>query len=128
MTLADRRQARQHGQWGEWAALWYLRLKGYGLVARGYGLGRGRGAGEVDLIVRRGRTLVFVEVKTRRVLELAAQAVGLRQRQRIVKSAGAFLAANPAYADYSVRFDAVLVAPWRCPRHLVAAWDDQGDA
>ena len=52
------------GPIGERRALWYFRLRGYRIVARNVRLRRG----EIDLIVRRGRTLVFVEVKTRQSL------------------------------------------------------------
>ena len=60
------------GYWAETAAMFYLLFKGYFPVARNVVAGRGTGAGEVDLIVRRGRLLVFVEVKKRRNLERAA--------------------------------------------------------
>lgn len=49
------------GQRGEQLATWYLRLKGYRIIARNY---RIRG-GEIDIICRRGGCVVFVEVKTR---------------------------------------------------------------
>jgi putative endonuclease len=53
---------RASGAWGEELALRYLRRLGYTLVERNY---RTR-LGELDLIVRKGTTLVFVEVKLRR--------------------------------------------------------------
>ena len=48
------------GHFAEDVALWYLRLKGYRKVAKNYVTGRGTGAGEVDLIVKKSKTLVFV--------------------------------------------------------------------
>ena len=52
------------GQRGERRAAWFYRLRGYRIVARNVRL---RG-GEIDLVVRRGRTLVFAEVKARQSL------------------------------------------------------------
>jgi putative endonuclease len=53
---------RSSGAWGEELALRYLTRQGYTLVERNY---RTR-YGELDLVVRHGTTLVFVEVKLRR--------------------------------------------------------------
>lgn len=97
------------GHFAEKLALLYLRCKGYHLLAQNYVTGRGTHAGEVDLIVRRGKTLVFVEVKKRSSLEEAAYAVRPPQQQRIRRAAEAFLAKNPLYAGYDLRFDAVLI-------------------
>jgi putative endonuclease len=103
------------------AALW-LRLKGYRLLGHGAVTGRGSGAGEVDLIVRRGTVVAFVEVKTRPSLEQAAHALTPAQRRRIERGAAAFLARHPALAGYDLRFDLMLLAPGRLPRHLPDAW------
>ena len=97
------------GHFAEDVALWYLRLKGYHKVAKNYVTGRGTGAGEVDLIVKKGKTLVFVEVKKRTSIENAAYAVEARQQKRIRLAAKAFLAANEKYREYDIRFDAVLI-------------------
>ena len=97
------------GHFAEDVALWYLRLKGYRKVAKNYVTGRGTGAGEVDLIVKKSKTLVFVEVKKRTSIENAAYAIEARQQKRIRQSAKAFLAANEKYRGYDIRFDAVLV-------------------
>ena len=114
------------GRAGEFAAALLLRLKGYRVLARRFAIGAGTGAGEVDLIARRGRTLAFVEVKTRSDLDSAALAVLPEQRRRIVRAAEAFLAARPGLSGLEVRFDAVLVAPGRLPRHLPGAWRADG--
>lgn len=103
-------------------ALTYLRFKGYRRVAVNFVTGRGTGAGEVDLIVRRGATLVFVEVKKRASLEDAAYAIEPRQQIRIRRAASGFLAHRPQYADFDIRFDAVLVKlPCRL-RHIKNAF------
>lgn len=118
----ERLAARRRGQWAEVLAAWWLRLKGYRVLARGYALGRGRGAGEVDLIVRRGRTIAFVEVKARASLAEAAQAISPAQQARIARAAQAFVAGRADLAGCTLRFDAVLVTPKARPRHISDAW------
>lgn len=110
------------GQRAETLAAWWLRLHGWRVVARGFVAGRGTGAGEIDLIVRRGGVLAFVEVKARPTLEQAAQAITPRQQDRIRRAARAFLGRHPHLAGHALRFDAVLVAPGRFPRHISDAW------
>ena len=103
------------------AALW-LMLKGYRVLGRRVRFAAGSGAGEIDLIARRGRALVFVEVKARADLGSAAEAIRPEQRRRIVRAAEAFLAGRPDLSGLEVRFDAILVAPGRIPRHISGAW------
>jgi putative endonuclease len=103
------------------AAVW-LMAKGYRVVARRWK----SPVGEIDLVVRRGRLLVFVEVKARPFVDEAAEAVTARQQHRIVAAAKAWLMRHPRDHDRHIRFDAVLVAPWRLPRHLEAAFDATG--
>ena len=94
MTRAHRVSAERHGHRSEAIAAWWLRLKLYRIVARRYRTA----AGEIDLIVRRGRTLVFVEVKARADFRVAAEAVSPRQQHRIARAASQFLAARPDLA------------------------------
>ena len=62
---ARKLEAGRTGVRGETYAYWYLRRKGYVFVARNY---MSRGAkGEIDLIGYDGKTLAFVEVRTRTV-------------------------------------------------------------
>ncbi len=67
----DRRKAEDAGRAAEWVALWYLRLKGWRLLAHRYK----SPAGEVDLIMRKGGTTAFIEVKSRRNPDDAITAV-----------------------------------------------------
>lgn len=110
------------GRLAEWIAMIYLLFKGYIPVAKNVVTGKGTHAGEVDLIVRSGKLLVFVEVKKRQSLEKAAYAISERQKQRIVRGAEAFLKKHKEYDSFDIRFDAVLVEfPWHI-RHLANAW------
>jgi putative endonuclease len=118
MTVPRRRRAWLRGRKGEGLAAWWLRLKGYRLLARNFR----SGAGEIDLIACRGAVLAMVDVKTRGDLASASEALGPRQRARIVRAAEAFLQQRPQLAQLSVRFDVILVAPGRLPRHLLDAW------
>lgn len=117
--MTRRRRSTWHrGRAGETAAAWWLRLKGYRILARDW---RSH-VGEVDLVAKRGSTLVMVEVKARPSLGEAAADIRPRQRERIARAAEAFRQRSPALAGCGVRFDAVLVVPWRRPRHVIDAW------
>ena len=109
--------ARRRGARAERLAAWLLRLKGYAILARGLRLP----GGEIDIVARRGRVLVFVEVKARADIAAAAEALRRRQRARIVRAAAAFLALRPDLAGHDVRFDAILFGHV-LPRHVADAW------
>ncbi len=96
-----------------------LLAKGYRIVARRFRTP----VGEVDIVARRGNLLIFVEVKARMRLDDAAEAVTDRGKRRIVAAAEVWLAQNPDDMNRDMRFDAVLVAPRRLPRHIQAAFD-----
>lgn len=115
---ASRRADEQAGRAAETVAALLLKLKGYRILDR-----RFRGVrGEVDLIARRGGLLVFVEVKRRGTLDDAALSVTNRQRARIAAAAEEYLARHPTLGSSGIRFDAVLVAGGRLPRHVPDAW------
>ena len=67
------------------------------------------GAGEIDLILRDGASLIFVEVKKSKTFARAAEALSLRQMQRIYAAASKFLATEPMGQLSDVRFDVALV-------------------
>ena len=118
MSTAARRANYRRGLRAEWLALAYLTAKGYRFLAWRYKTP----VGEIDLILRRGRTLVFVEVKARTSHDSAAHAVHITNQQRVVRAAQYFLASHPTYADCDVRFDACLIAWYKFPRHLIYAF------
>ncbi len=95
-----------------------LILKGHRILAR-----RARTpAGEIDLIARRGRVLVFAEIKARASLETGTEALAPRQRGRILRAAEAFMRTRPDLAGLDWRFDLIVVAGgWRL-KHLKDAW------
>lgn len=120
---AERQRAWRRGRTAESLAILALTLTGYRILARNLKSGpRNSGLGEIDIVARRGRTIAFIEVKTRADWGSAAEAILARQRQRIARAASAFLAARPQHADRQPRFDVMLVIPWRWPRHITSAW------
>jgi len=118
--LIPRPEARRaRGDAAEERACRHLDRSGLTIVERNF---RTRG-GEIDIIAARRHTLIFVEVKARANLDDAAEAVTERQKQRIVAAAEVWLAANPMPAIRDMRFDAILVAPGKLPRHIKAAFE-----
>jgi putative endonuclease len=103
----------------ETRAATYLMAKGYRILAKRFRTPYG----EIDLVARRRNLLAFVEVKARASLDDAAYAVTPRQQQRIIDAAQAWLMVHPEHAEFDLRFDAMLIAPRRLPRHLLAAFD-----
>jgi putative endonuclease len=126
MTAAARLAANRRGRWAETLCVWHLRLRGWRVLARGFTTGRGSGAGEVDIVARRGGVLAFIEVKARADRARAAEAIGAHQRVRITRAAESFLLRRPDLAGLALRFDAMLVAPWRPPHHVMDAWRPWG--
>lgn len=97
----------------------YLVAKGYRILARRWK----SPVGELDLVARRRHLLVFVEVKARASLDDAAEAVLPRQQRRIAAAAEAWIATYPDPTITDMRFDAILVAPRKLPRHIESAFD-----
>ena len=120
---AERQRAWRRGRAAERLAIMALTIAGYRILARNLKSGTlNSGLGEIDIVALRGRMVAFIEVKTRADWATAAEAVLVRQRQRIERSASGFLAAHPRYAGHQARFDVMLVVPWRWPRHITNAW------
>jgi putative endonuclease len=111
--------AARLGQLGERRAAWFYRLRGYTIVARNVRSRRG----EIDLIVRRGRTLAFVEVKTRQSLTAGAgyDAVHPRKQLQLVTLASQWLARHPHAGE--VRYD-ILSLYWNGRRFAVTHFPD----
>ncbi len=115
--VARSRRARRSGlagRRGEWLAVLYLTAKGYRLLGRRFG---GKG-GEIDLIMARGDSIVFVEVKARALIGDAASAITADKRRLMEARIRQWLARNPWAMQRSLRADAVFLAPWRLPRHV----------
>ncbi|MET0588392.1 MAG: YraN family protein [Novosphingobium sp.] len=113
MSRAERERL---GRRGETLAAWYLRCKGWRILAQRVKTPRG----EVDLVARRGRTVAFVEVKWRARaanLDLAIDAWRLRR----VMAAAEGIAPRFVRTGDDQRVDVLLLAPGHFPRHIVNA-------
>jgi putative endonuclease len=117
----ERQEAEERGRSAEKVALWYLRLKGWRLVAERYKCH----AGEVDLIMRRGNTTAFIEVKARESAGSAVESVSPRQARRIAAAAQSFLGQDRTAALQACRFDIVAVSPYHWPLHIENAFDGE---
>jgi putative endonuclease len=109
-----RQAAEQRGRGAETLACWYLRLKGWRILAR---RARVRG-GEVDIVARRGRMLAFVEVKARATQDAAAFALDDWRLRRVVVAAKQLAPRFMRDGD-DVRIDALFIVPGHWPKHLV---------
>jgi putative endonuclease len=115
----ERQTAFRLGLSAENKAAALLLAKGFRIVARRWRCP----AGEIDIVARRGKLLIFVEVKARARLDDAAWSVTERTQRRVAAAASAWLAANPDDAMSDMRFDAILVAPRSLPRHIQGAFE-----
>lgn len=106
------------GLWAERGAELFLLLKGYRVISRRFKTP----LGEIDLVAKRGRTLVFVEVKWRETAVEAAEAIHAKNQARVSRAAALYLQQHPQYTDMDTRFDAVVMARGVWPRHIEGAW------
>jgi putative endonuclease len=114
----SRRGRERAGRFAELLAAWLLRARGFRVLARRYATP----VGEIDLVARRDKLLVFIEVKRRATRDDALIALQPQQQARIARAAEAFLQRHREFAAHDLRFDLVAVVPWRLPHHLVDAW------
>ena len=118
----ERVTRESNGRWAEQAAAAFLILHGYRILAR-----RQRTPhGEIDIIARRRRRIVFVEVKFRRTRAEAEDALRPKQARRVARAADYWISRQPAYVDFEQGFDAVLVLPWAWPVLLEDAYEPVG--
>ncbi len=114
-----KKQAENRGRRAESWAAWILRLKGYRVLAHGFRTP----LGEVDLIARKGKTIVAVEVKQRSGVEAGLEAISAHQQSRISNALQMYLSQHRRYQSFDVRFDAMIVTKglsW--PLHIKNAW------
>lgn len=128
-NAATRKKAYLYGLSAERIAKWYLRCKGYHVIADRYR----NHYGEIDLVARKGNTLVAVEVKARQSLGACEDTVPPWKQQKITRALEGLLAGQPciggskisglaAQGSRNIRFDVIWVAPWQWPRHIKDAW------
>jgi putative endonuclease len=104
--VAKRFPEKSLGDRGEDAAAKFLKRQGFHILARGLD----SPLGELDIVAVDGRTVVFVEVKTRRTDDAGrpSEAIDQRKEQRMTQAALAYLKSN-RLLNYSARFDVVAI-------------------
>ncbi|EJF90388.1 YraN family protein [Bartonella tamiae] len=109
-----KRKAFKRGLNGERKAALWLQLKGFHIAARRFKTRHG----EIDLIARRGRLVAIVEVKARRSLAEAMEAVNTMSAHRIEQACDIWLARQADHDQLYVRFDLIAIMPYRLPKHI----------
>ncbi len=113
----NRSKRERQGRRAEMLAAWFLRLKGWRILARRQKTPRG----EMDIVARRGNLVAFVEVKWRNRAEDLDFAIDEWRLRRVAAAAGALSHRFAGHGD-TIRIDVVMLAPWRFPRHIVNVW------
>jgi putative endonuclease len=106
------------GVMGERRAAWFYRLRGYSILGRNVRLR----AGEIDLVAKRGATIVIAEVKTRqsRAAGEGHEAVDRKKREQMIRLADEYAARHP---DAQLRYD-ILSIYWNGWRFVVTHYPD----
>jgi putative endonuclease len=113
-----RLKAWRRGQYSELFAALYLLARGYRILA----IREKTPLGEIDLIIRRRDLVAIVEVKARKSVEDAVNAVTYASQKRIRNASDLWLARQKNAHQISLRYDIVAVIPWRLPVHLMDAF------
>ena len=98
---------KEVGNDGEKRACDYLLSAGYEILERNWNTK----TGEIDIIVKKGETLVFVEVKTlpNATSDMLSSVLGKQKQKRIVKTAKHFMLKHRQYSNSYVRFDVIVL-------------------
>lgn len=113
--------ARRSGRSAELLAAVWLMLKGWRIL--GFRLRTPQG--EIDLLALRGGVLAVVEVKRRRTLAEALDAVTPVQRERLIRAAETLARRRRGLETCAVRLDLFVLAPGARPMHIENAWGEE---
>lgn len=117
-SASKKQQAFLRGLHAESMVGVYMMLRGCKILARRYKTP----VGEIDLIARRGKTILFVEVKARANKAQALEAVHVQAQGRIIRAAQYFISQHPRYNSYAMRFDVAAFCPPFRVHYLDNAW------
>tara|TARA_Y100001934_G_scaffold239400_1_gene293005 strand:- start:109 stop:465 length:357 start_codon:yes stop_codon:yes gene_type:complete len=106
------------GVWAERVCCFILWFKGYRILETRYKTK----LGEVDIIARSKKEVLFVEVKYRKGKEQAAYSISQKSQNRIANAAKLYLQSNPDLMGLDMRFDAFLLSGYFYPKHIENAW------
>lgn len=118
MTKPKRQKAEKFGRNAEDIAALFLRAKGYELLNQRYKTPHG----EIDLVMERDSTIIFIEVKARAKQGDWATALESINQTRIANAALIWISKNPNYSERDMRFDVLLLTPNQDPHHLENAF------
>tara|TARA_B100000686_G_scaffold320461_1_gene372139 strand:+ start:345 stop:746 length:402 start_codon:yes stop_codon:yes gene_type:complete len=116
MAMDERQKAELWGRRAEGLALFAMRLKGYRLLERRYRTP----VGEIDLVMRRGRIVVALEVKARQTR--TDRPVTDKQWRRISEALESYISRHPKLASLDRRYDLIEVTEDQWPRQTQDAW------
>jgi putative endonuclease len=120
--FVSRQRAEQRGHKSETMAVWWLRLKGYRIIARRF---KTR-LGEVDIIARKRDVVAMVEVKARATLIEAMDAVDYSTMRRIEAAGDLWLAKQRDHARLNIRYDLIAILPRKLPVHVESLFHARG--
>jgi len=123
MAKTQRQKSDAYGRWAEDLVALYLRCCGYKIISKR----KKTPFGEIDLIARKGKMIVFIEVKYRKRKEALMDSLTPKAQARITKAADYIISRTPAFQALGQRFDLVFTAPLGpLPlgyiRHMKDAW------
>ncbi len=107
--LSDTSYSR--GLFAEFLARMYLRFHGYHIISSRYITGKHTNRAEIDIIAKYAKTMVFVEVKQRKSIECAWDAITHKQITRLRRAAETYISRTGWHGD--ARFDVIIICGWR---------------
>ena len=112
-------QSYYFGLWVEYLAISFLLLRGYKILKKRYR----NYFGEIDLIAKKHDLLLIIEVKARGTVTVIEEVLSNQQQIRIKKAAEYFVAKNKEYQSLGIRFDLIIIEPFKWPVHLIGFWN-----
>lgn len=117
MKKNNKIKAYKFGLIAEFIARLYLRIKLYKIISQRYR----SPFGEIDIIAKKNKQIIFIEVKARGDISLM-DFISKRQQNRINRAAEFFFLQNPKYQNYNIRFDSIIMSKYFWPNHFISYW------
>ncbi len=105
--MLSKKTSYQVGLYSEFLARMYLRFHGYRILKSRYVTGKNTNRAEIDIIAKHKNTIVFIEVKARKTVDAAWDAITPQQSARLRRAAETYLLQNRWNGD--ARFDVIVV-------------------
>lgn len=109
-----KKQTHKFGLMAERISIFFLRFKFYRILAWRHKTP----FGEIDIIAKKFRTIIFIEVKARKSEIIVEEVLRPRQIERIKRAAEFFIAKNPQFQNHDWRFDFIEVNRFFRPKHF----------